>query len=124
MHKVQHIGRKGSAITLVLLAVVILFVAGTGLLSIGFQSQILSIRMTSDIAARLAADAGLTEAVYEMNEHLKIKPWDDSSLPYAINSALPNSEAVYSYKVAPESTSLYRIESMGDYGGRTRTVRC
>ncbi|MCJ7691992.1 MAG: hypothetical protein MUO22_01070 [Sedimentisphaerales bacterium] len=124
MHKVQHIGRKGSAITLVLLAVVILFVAGTGLLSIGFQSQILSIRMTSDIAARLAADAGLTEAVYKMNEHLKIKPWDDLSLPYAINSALPNSEALYSYTVYPESTSLYRIESMGDYGVSSRTVRC
>jgi hypothetical protein len=124
MRRVQHTDRKGSAITLVLLAVVILLIAGTGLLSLGFQSQILSIRATSDIAARLAADAGLTEAIYKMNEHLKIKPWDDYDLPYAINSALPNSEAVYSYKVIPESTSLYRIESAGEYGVSSRTVRC
>ena len=124
MYKVQHTGRKGSAITLVLLAVVVLLFVGTGLLSIGLQSQVLSIRATSDVAARLAADAGLTEAIYEMNKHLKIKPWDDSSLPYAINSALPNCEAVYSYKVYPESTSLYKIESVGEHGERVRTVRC
>jgi hypothetical protein len=124
MHKVQHTGQRGSAITLVLLTVVILLVTGIGLLSIGLRSQILAVRTTSDIAARLAADAGLTEAVYEMKEHLKVKPWDDSSLPYAINSALPNSEAVFSYKVYPESTSLYKIESAGEYGVSSKTVRC
>ena len=124
MRRVQQRGQRGSSITLVLLAVVILLVVGTGLLSIGFQSQMLSLRTTSDIAARLAADAGLTEAVYEMNEHLKIKPWDDSNLPYAIKSSLPNSEAVYSYKIDSESTSLYQIESVGEYGGRSKAVQC
>jgi len=66
--------RKGSAIILVLIAIVILLAAGTGLLSLGLQNRIFVIRNASDIAARCAVDAGLTKALFEMNEMLKVKP--------------------------------------------------
>jgi len=124
LYKLHLSNGKGSAITLVLLSVVILLVTGMGLLSIGLRSQILAVRTTSDIAARLAADAGLTEAVYQMKEKLKIKPWDDNTLPAATEASLPNFEGVFSYTVLPESTSLYKIESAGEYGVSSRTVRC
>lgn len=52
----------------------ILLAMSVGLLSLGLNSRIYSMRTASDIAARCAADAGLTMAVFEMNEKLKVKP--------------------------------------------------
>jgi len=98
-----------------MLAVVILLAVGTGLLSIGFYSRIFSIRMTSRLAARSAADAGLTKAIYEMNEKLKVKPWDGNSLPIASNQTLPNSNAVFNYTVTGDFVNGYTIESTGKY---------
>ena len=123
-YKLHHSNGKGSAITLVLLAVVILLVTGIGLLSIGLRSQILAVRTTSDIAARMAADAGLVEAIYKMNEKLQIKPWDESSLPSATNESLPNSELTYSYKVGQDLNGDYVIVSVGSSGQSTKQVEC
>ncbi len=63
---------KGSVMALVLIAIVILLVTGAGLLSLGLHSQILALRTASDIAARCAADAGLTKALYQMNQKFPI----------------------------------------------------
>ena len=84
--------RKGSVIVLMLLAVVVLSVMGVGLLSLGLRGRTIAIRNTSKIAARCAADAGLTKAVFEMNEKLKVKPWDGSTLPQATNETLRSEE--------------------------------
>jgi len=53
----QSTKKRGSAIPLAVVAVLILLAMGTGLLSLGMHSRIYSIRTTSDIAARSAADA-------------------------------------------------------------------
>ncbi len=86
MKKLLQSKKRGSAIPLAVVAVVILLAMGMGLLRLGLNSRIFSIRTTSDIAARSAADAGLTKALFEMNEKLQVKPWDDSTLPQAINT--------------------------------------
>jgi len=116
--------RRGSALPLVMVAVLILFVMGMGLLSLGLHSRILAIRAGSEIVARCAADAGLTQAVYEMNEKLKVQPWDDSTLPQITGQGLPNCSASFSYTVTGDLASGYYLESVGNYILADRKVNC
>jgi hypothetical protein len=116
--------RRGSAVLLVVVAVMILLAMGVGLMGLGMKGRIYSIRTASDIAARCAADAGMTMALYEMNEKLKVKPWNDSSLPEATNQSLPNCDAFFSYTVTGNSSDGYTIESIGTSGNAERKVVC
>jgi hypothetical protein len=116
--------RKGSAIALVLLAIVILSVMGIGLLSLGLHSRIFATITASEIEARCAVDAGLTKAVFEMNERLKVKPWDDSNLPQATDETLPNFEAIYSYAVTGDVNNGHSVESIGNSGRVERRANC
>jgi len=84
----------------------------------------LAIRDVSEITARCAADAGLTKAVFEMNEKLKVKPWDDNVLPEATNEGLLNCDAVFSYTVTGDIDSGHAIESIGSSGRAKREVSC
>ncbi len=120
----QSTKKRGSAIPLAVVAVLILLAMGTGLLSLGLHSRIKSIRTTSDIAARSAADAGLIKALFEMNEKLKVEPWNGSSLPQETNTSLPNFDAVFSYTVTGDLGSGYTVESTGTSGQAQRTVSC
>ena len=114
---------KGSAIVLVLITVVLLLVIGGGLLTIGLQSRCCAVKTSSEIAARCAADAGLVQGLFELNQLLEVKPWNDSSLPYATNQVLVNCDATYSYKVGSEGSD-YFITSVGRSGETTKTVKC
>ncbi|MGD8499534.1 MAG: hypothetical protein PVJ86_02740 [Phycisphaerales bacterium] len=124
MRKLLRSKRRGAAIPLAVIAVMILLAMGVGLLSLGANSRIYSIRTASDIAARCAADAGLTMALYEMNEKLKVKPWNGSSLPEATNESLPNCDAVFSYTVTGNPGSGYTVESIGTSSQAQRKVIC
>ena len=124
MNKLLQSKKRGSAIPLAVVAVLILLAMGTGLLSLGLHSRINSIRTASDIAARSAADAGLIKALFEMNEKLKVEPWNDSSLPLGTNISLPNCDAVFSYTVTGDLSSGYTVESTGISGQAQRTVSC
>ena len=123
MNKLRQSKKRGSAIPLAAVAVLILLAMGTGLLSLGLHSRINSIRTASDIAARSAADAGLVKALFEMNEKLKVEPWNGSSLPQATNTSLPNCDAVFSYTVTGELGG-YTVVSTGTFGQTQRTVSC
>ena len=120
----QSTKKRGSAVPLAVVAVLILLAMGTGLLSLGLHSRINSIRTTSDIAARSAADAGLIKALFEMNEKLKVEPWNGSSLPQETNTSLPNCDAVFSYTVTGDLGSGYTVESTGISGQAQRAVSC
>ena len=122
MKKLLQSKRRGSAIPLVVVAIIILLAMGVGLLSLGFNGRIYSIRNTSDIAARCAADAGLAMALFEMNEKLKVKPWNDSTLPEAIDVKLPYSDEVCSYKVIGSLVGGYTLQSLGQSGNANRGV--
>ena len=126
MKKLLKSKRRGSAIPLVMVAVMILLAMGVGLLDLGMKGRIYSIRTASDIAARCAADAGMTMALFEMNEKLKVKPWNgnDSSLPEATNESLPYCDAVFSYTVTGNPGAGYTIESVGTSGNAERKVIC
>jgi len=122
MKKLLKTKRRGSAIPLAVVAMMILLAMGVGLLTLGFNGRIYSIRTASDIKARCAADAGLEMALFEMNEKLKVKPWNDSTLPEAINVKLPYSDEVCSYKVIGNLAGGYTLQSLGQSGNANRGV--
>ncbi len=111
---------KGAVLALMLIALVMSFVMGMGLLRLGLQSRVYAARTGADITARCAADAALTKAVFEMNEKLKVQPWDDSTLPQATDETLPNCDAIFSYTVTGDVNSSYIIESIGKSGQAER----
>ncbi len=113
--------RSGLALGVVLLAVAILLVTGSGLLSLGMHGRMLAVRATSEIAARTAADAGLTKAVFEMNEKLD-SSWDDNTMPQAINETLPGCDATFSYTVTGDASSGYTVECIGNSGQAQKEV--
>ena len=123
MSKTLRLKRPGSAMVLSLLLVVILLIMGGGLLGLGFQSRVSAVQTTSEIAARCAADAGLTKALFEMNEKLKVQPWDGDSLPLAENESLPNCDAVFGFTVEQDDNGNYVVESVGEFGWAQRKIR-
>jgi hypothetical protein len=122
MKKLLQSRRCGSAIPLAVVAIIILLAMGVGLWSLGFNGRIYSMRTASDIKARCAADAGLTMALFEMNEKLKVKPWNDSTLPEAINVKLPYYDATCTYKVVGSLAGGYTLQSLGQSGNANRGV--
>lgn len=122
MRKMLQSKPKGSVLLLVAAALILLFLTGMGIMSLGLRSRLQAIRTASEIAARCAADAGMTKAVFEMSEKLKVKPWSDSNLPDATNQALPNCNMFFSYTVVPEGNDVYGVSATGDYGQTQRTV--
>ncbi len=122
MKKLLQTKRRGSAISLAIVVVVILLAMGTGLLSMGLHSRTFSLRTTSDITARCAADTGLTMALYQMNEKLKVQPWSVGSLPKATDTKLPYCDASYSYNVMGNLTNGYIVQSVGKADNFARTV--
>ena len=117
-------GNRGFALPITMCAVLILLVMGLGVLSFGQHSRRFAVHTSSGIVARCAADAGLTQALYEMNKKVKVLPWNNNSLPEVIQATLPNSEAVYGYKVTGDLSSGHNLKSTGAYGLRQKTVRC
>ena len=108
---------------LALLAVMLLLAMGVSLLGLGLNSRIYSIRTASDITARCAADSGLAMALFEMNQKLQVKPWNDSTLPKATDVSLPYCDAICTYEVSGDPGGGYLITSQGESGNAHRTVR-
>ena len=120
--------RGGFAISIVLCAVILMLIIGVGVLSLGMHGRALAVRTSSGIAARSAADAGLTKALFEMNQQLEAKTWNDTSLPSATDEPLPNCDSIFSYNVAKTTTAdgndLYTMECVGTSGRFQKTVNC
>jgi hypothetical protein len=116
--------RGGFALAAMLCAVVILFIIGAGILSVGLQKRGFAVRTSSDISARCAADAGVTKALFEMNEKLKAIPWDGSSLPEITEESLPNTGATYSYEVIGDLDGGYSVKSSGKSGLQEKVITC
>ncbi|MHC4069927.1 MAG: DUF7305 domain-containing protein [Planctomycetota bacterium] len=109
MNNLLQTKRRGSTIVMAVLMLVILLATGVGLLSLGLNRRVYSLRNAQEIQARCAADAGLVKAVFELNNKLKTNPKElDSeagspSFPEAKNEALPSSDASFSYQITTDS---------------------
>jgi hypothetical protein len=122
MRKLIQSKRRGTVIPLAVVAIIILLAMGVGLLSLGFNSRIYTIRNSSDIKARCAADAGLEMALFEMNRKLQVKPYNEGTLPDVSNVSLPYYDATCSYKVIGSLAGGYTIQSIGKSGNAYRAV--
>jgi hypothetical protein len=127
--KLTQLKRGGFALATVLCAVILMLIVGVGVLSISMQSRSTAARSSSDISARSAADAGVTQALYTVNNMLEAKTWNDNSLPMASYVPLPNTDATYSYQVTKITTAdsnddFYTLKCIGKSGRRQKTVSC
>jgi hypothetical protein len=122
MNKLLRTKKCGSAIALVLIALVILLVMGVGILGLGAHTRMRAVQASTEIAARCAADAGLTKVVFEMNQKLSARPWTDSNLPEATDELLPNCDATFSYTVKPDGNDCYTVECTGNSGRAEKKV--
>jgi hypothetical protein len=114
--------KSGSVLVLALLIVLIGFIIGTGILTLGTQTRIYAINQVQDMMARSAADAGLERAVQEINNAVISKTWSTGVTPYVNNGTLPYSDSTYSLKTAYGATDGYNIVSIGTDNNRTRTI--
>ena len=119
--------RGGFAIAIVLCAVILILIVGVSVLSVGTYSRMMGVRTSSEIAARSAADAGLTKALLEMNQQLDTKTWNDTSLPQTTDELLPNCDSSFSYNVTKTTTAdgndLYTIQCTGNNSRFQKTVK-
>ncbi|MHC4122337.1 MAG: pilus assembly PilX family protein [Planctomycetota bacterium] len=116
--------RKGFVLPLAAMMVVILLIVGIALIRLARGARLMSARTTAEISARAAADSGITQAIYLMNEKLATEgTWNNSNLPEAVNDvALPNSNALFSYTITGDPTNGFLITSTGKSGFSTRTI--
>jgi hypothetical protein len=91
--------KRGSVLPLVLIVITLLLVMGLGMLRLGTQARVYAARTSNDIAARGAADAGLTKALWALNQRLG-GGLSASPLPGQIEQSLANCYATYSYDMA------------------------
>jgi hypothetical protein len=114
---------RGAAVVLVMLVVVLLSLMGIGLLQLGLSSRVLAIRAGHDIKACSAADAGLTRAIFEINEKMKVQSSFDYSQLQATDEKLPGCDGTFSYAVKQSGSGEYCVECTGISGQAQKTVR-
>ncbi|MBN2138933.1 MAG: hypothetical protein JW720_14080 [Sedimentisphaerales bacterium] len=120
--------RHGSVLPLLIIAIVLLSVIGVGMLRLGLQARTYAARTANEIAAQVAADAGLQLAVHEMNTRLAdIQQDPRASFSEPVEVLLPNSEATYSYYIdanglAAAMDSRTKITSIGRAGFAEKQV--
>jgi len=95
--------RAGSVMALALFVVVLLLLMGVAVLSVGQTCRTVSVRTAHEVVARTAADAGLTKALWRMNERLQAGTWDWNSVIWEFRKQLPGCEGSYSFIVKKPS---------------------
>ena len=113
--------RRGSALPLVMLGVLLLVIIGLSIIDMSTYSSVFAVRSGLDIRARVAADAAMADAVYQMNKKLDEVPWTDDSFPAATDVKLLNCDATYDYVVS-KVDGVYRVMGTGHAVEKTRIV--
>ncbi|MHC4266324.1 MAG: DUF7305 domain-containing protein [Planctomycetota bacterium] len=116
--------KSGFALPLVASIMVVLLLMGTSMLSLGQHARIRSIRTTSDIGARTAADAGLAKAFFLLNKKaIDEISWNNDVLPSIEEvQTLPNSSEAYSFNITGNPGTEFTIVSTGWSGLAERKV--
>jgi hypothetical protein len=117
--------RSGFITLMAVVAAIFLFIIGVGLLTLGFNRRLYSIRSNHQLAARCAVDYGLTKAVHELNLRLPgpIPPYPSASGVLISGSNISGVDAKYSYTITKNS-GVYYVTAHGTSGSITKTVTC
>ncbi len=113
---------KGAVLPLVMIVVIILLIIGTSLISMALTNRLYSLRERTSLIARCAADAGITQALFEMNQKLISQTLISSTNPTADSVTLSYSDAIYSYAVTGSLAGGYNITSVGKSGNAQRMI--
>lgn len=93
--------RKGLVLPLAIAIALCLAILGIGLLQLGFGSRVIAALTTESISARVAADAGIADALFKMNA--AFIPGQDPPSPPAPDVVVPqpldNTNATYTYTI-------------------------
>jgi hypothetical protein len=101
----------------------VLSILGLAILRLGMDARIKAAYATSEMSARSAADAGLSQAIGLLNKKIESEiVWDDSDLPSSEETLLPNCNASYSFTIDGDSDSGYTVKSVGEANGKVKTV--
>ncbi|MBN1975640.1 MAG: hypothetical protein JW787_18545 [Sedimentisphaerales bacterium] len=112
--------RKGSLLGLVLVIGICLALLGFGMLQMGFGGRVNAAISTDSINARIAADAGLMDALYQMN--LNFKKLGAFPTSPSAETSLANMNAKYVFYINNLATNDFQIDSVGTSLRETRTV--
>jgi hypothetical protein len=114
--------RNGSVLVVVTAISAVVAVLGTSMLAVGYHARVRALRTVQDMAARVAADAGLTKAMHTLKSQYDAGVLNPLALPSETNTSLPNFEGVFTYTIALEASGRYTLTSTGTYQGAQRTV--
>jgi len=103
-------------------AVIMLLILAVATIRVGLDSRLLAIRTASATTAKMAADAGLTKAIFQMNQQLEAKTFSADQMPSAENELLAGTGATVTYEGTLDGSGDYVIVATGRSGGAERTV--
>ena len=114
---------RGAAMVLVLILMLLLSLIGMSALQVGYDSRKRAILSNADIAARYAADAGVEQTLYLMNNALAAGAWSEASVPMLSSVPLASGNANYTVTLSGSAALGYQIVSVGLSGTAEKTVR-
>ena len=114
--------QSGSVLLIVVISALVMLVIAVSMLTLVRVFRLQSIQNYSEITAQVAADAGLTHCMYELEQKLQTKPWSDSDLPQG-SKTLSGGDGICEYEVRGNLVSGYFAESTGRSRAADRTVR-
>jgi len=121
-------GKRGLVLPVIAAIAICLALLGLGVLRLGFGSRLMATRTMAGVTARAAADAGITRALFEINNHFIVGPGWDGTLP-SDSVDLSNSTATCNYTTQHFSLAhpvtgedYWLITSIGKLGTQQKTV--
>lgn len=117
-----HNARRGAVLALTVVLMLLLSISSMTAIQVGHAARMRSLDNRDHVAARYAADAGLSRAVYLMNQSVAQSVWYGVSIPSFNAEPLPGTDATYSVSVRGSLATEYIITSTGRAGQAERTL--
>jgi hypothetical protein len=114
--------RNGSVLVILMFVSAVVALLGTSMLGVGYHARARATRTAQDLAARVAADAGLTKAMHTLVSQYDDGTLDPDALPGEIDVDLPQFEGTFTYTIVAGPSGTYTLTSVGSFLNSQRTV--
>ncbi len=109
--------QQGAILALMVVIGVIVAIVGMAMIQLGYHARKTAVRNVQTLSARCAADAGLAEALYKMQQTLvSVGSWTSPPPSITTNVPLPASPALYRYTITGGPTTGFQIDATGTCG--------
>ncbi|UCD53125.1 MAG: hypothetical protein JSW27_10870 [Phycisphaerales bacterium] len=109
----RHLSNQGSVLVILLAFSAVVAVLGAGMITLGYQSRVRVTKTVQHMAARVAADAGLSKAIHTLTAQFYDGSLDPLTLPSETDVAIPNSQEEFTYTISLDGAARYVIVSTG-----------